>query len=42
MEQNSNGGMMHQEEQKKREQKISKAIYSKTEVKKYYVDQYLS
>jgi hypothetical protein len=34
--------MKHQEGQEKREEKISKADYSKTEVKNYYVDQSLS
>jgi hypothetical protein len=37
MEQNSNGGMKHQEGQEKREQRISKVIYLKTKVKNYYV-----
>jgi hypothetical protein len=39
MEQNSSGGTKHQEEQEKREQKISRADYSKTEMKSYYVVQ---
>jgi hypothetical protein len=31
--------MKHQEEQEKRERKISKADYSKIEMKSYYADQ---
>jgi hypothetical protein len=42
MEKNSNGGMKHQEEQENREQRTSKAEYSKTEMKSYYADQPLS
>jgi hypothetical protein len=42
MEQNSNGGTKQQEEQEKREQKISRAYYSKTEMKCYYVVQSFS
>jgi hypothetical protein len=42
MEQNLSGGMKHQEEQEKREQKNSKACYFKIEPKNYYIVQTLS
>jgi hypothetical protein len=35
---NSSDGMKHQGEQEKRERKISKVDYSKTEMRSYYAD----
>jgi hypothetical protein len=37
-EKNLNGGMKHQEEQERRERKISKIDYSKTEMTSYYAE----
>jgi hypothetical protein len=42
MKQNSNGEMKQREEPERKEQRIFKAFYSKTEMINYYVDQILS
>jgi hypothetical protein len=42
MEKNLNGGMKHQEEQERKERKISKVDYSKIETISYCVVQLIS